>query len=193
MDTHPDIVDFLIVGLTSWLNSNSSFSLDSSVDLPLLNAFKIQLQLGWNALLLGLLTSPLLICQHNYYHCQGSRRSGNRWGTLLTGKLWNIIFQIWMNRNHSLHETLVIDHVSGQDQLRNAIILEHALGIKDLPTVYKPYFSSLPIILSRSIKYQKQWFLVIRSARESSHSFSHYDNFSINASLWSWIDLSPIS
>ena len=118
VDTHPDIVAFLISGLTSWLTPGTSFYLDTSVDLPLLNAFRIQLQLGWEAQLLGFITSPLLLCQHEYYNSQGSRKSGNRWGILLTCKLWNIIFQIWMNRNHSLHDTSFVDQISGQNQLK---------------------------------------------------------------------------
>ena len=88
-----------------------------------------------------------------------------------------------MNRNNSLHETEFIEKISGIDQLKTAIILEHALGIQNLPQVYNPYFSSLLSILQKSTKYQKQWFLVIRSARESNVSFRHYDNFSTNASL----------
>ena len=64
VDTHPDIIAFLINGLTSWLVPGRSFHLDTSVDFILLKAFRIQLQLGWEAQLLGLLTSPLLMCQH---------------------------------------------------------------------------------------------------------------------------------
>ena len=192
VDTHPEISDFLVKGLTSWLTPNCYFSFDSSVALPLQTAFLTQLQLGWEALLLGFLTTPLLHCQHSYYHSKGSRKSGNRWGIRLTAKLWNIIFQLWHNRNQSVHDKAFVDRVSGQDQLKTAIILEHALGIQTLPSVYHSYFGSLPNLQSQSVKYQKQWFLVIRTARESCGSFRHYDNFSIIPTLRTWIGLSPL-
>ena len=102
----------------------------------MLIAFNNQIRLGWEALLYGFISSSLLHNQHEYYKSQGSRKSGTRWGIRLTSKLWNIIFQIWMNRNNSLHETEFIEQVSGTDQLNTAIILEHAIGIQHLPHVY---------------------------------------------------------
>jgi hypothetical protein len=141
VDTQPDIQEFLISGLTSWLSPNSQFSLDTSIYLPMLIAFNNQIRLGWEALLYGFISSSLLHNQHEYYKSQGSRKSGTRWGIRLTSKLWNIIFQIWMNRNNSLHETEFIEQVSGTDQLNTAIILEHAIGIQHLPHVYLSYFS----------------------------------------------------
>ena len=97
-----------------------------------------------------------------------------------------------MHRNNCLHETEMINSLSGKDILKISIIHEHALGIKDLPSVYKSYFSSLSKLQEKTIKHQKQWFLVIRSGQESCLTFSHYDKFSTDPALRSWVGLSPL-
>ena len=192
-DTHPDIVTFIVNGLESWFN-NSPHHIDRhSLEHSMYLAFKTQVLLGWDSLLFGLVTSPIIICQQQYFSSIRSRRLGTRWGIQLVGKMWNIIYQIWTHRNNCLHETQALTQNCGKDQLKLAIIHEHVLGIGDLPSVYRPYFTSLPSLLEKSTKHQKQWFLVIRSGRESCLSFQHYDNFSTEPSLRSWIGLSSLS
>ena len=92
--------------------------------------FKTQLLLGWEALLFGCIASPLIISQQCHYTSLKSRKTGVRWGIQLVDKLWNIIYQLWTHRNKCLHDTEIINQNSGRDQLKTAIIHEHALGIK---------------------------------------------------------------
>ena len=119
-------------------------------------------------------------------------KSGTRWGVQLVAKLWNIIYQLWMHRNNCLRVTEMINTLSSKDILKTAIIHEYALGIKYLPSVYKSYFPSLSKNLKKSTKHQKQWFVAIRSGRESCLIFSHYDTFSTDPALRSWVGLSPL-
>ena len=140
-----------------------------------------------------MIASPLITSQQRYYSSASSRKTGVRWGIQLVNKLWNIIHQLWIHRNKSMYETEAINQNSGKDQLTQAIVHEYALGLKDLPPVYTTYFTSLSSLQSKSITYQKQWFLVIRSGRESCNTFQHYDNFSTEPSLRSWICLSSLS
>ena len=154
MDTHPDITDFLITGITNWNNSSKTFLLDTSVDSKLLLAFKIQLLLGWESLLYGFLVSPLVNCRQDHYTTKKSRRRGTRGGIQLTTELLNFIFQVWMNMNNTLRESDKHDKLCGKEQLRASIILEYALGIKDLTSLYLPYVYSLHKLLDKSIRYQ---------------------------------------
>ena len=95
--------------------------------------------------------------------------------------------------NAALHESEAIDRVHGIDLLDTAITSEFHRGLTDLPTVYAPYFiHSLPLLLSKPSRYKKQWFLIIRSARESSTSYLPPDHFSTTASLRKWIGLTPL-
>ena len=179
-------------GLSSWF-SNTTFSLcERSLDRTTLMAFKTQQLLGWRALLFGTIADSLIQCQQGHYKTTNSRKSGTRWGIQLVAKLWNIIYQLWIHRNNCLHDTEMINSLSGKNMLETAIIHEHALGIKDLPSVYKSYFSSLSKLQEKSIKHQKQWFLVIRSGREACLTFSHYDRFSTDPTLRSWVGLSAL-
>ena len=97
VNTHPDIIHFIISGLSAW-GSSLPFVLDTCIDASLLCAFKTQLTLGWEALLFGLLVSPIISYQHSYYKALGSRKSGVRWGVNLIDKLCNFIFQLWNDR-----------------------------------------------------------------------------------------------
>ena len=98
-----------------------------------------------------------------------------------------------MHRNNCLHETETVNKLCGKNQLRSSITHECDMGVKDLPSVYSAYFSSLPGLLSKSTRQQKQWFLVIRSGREACLGFIHYDNFSADPALRTWVGLSPLT
>jgi hypothetical protein len=97
-----------------------------------------------------------------------------------------------MSRNSILHETDAIDRLSGLAQLQQAITAEHSRGPGHLHRVYNRYFRhpTLPALLVSSVVAQKEWFLVIRSAREAIDLFA-YDAFAISPSLRAWIGLPP--
>ena len=186
-NTHPDIVTFITSGLECWYNSSVHHIDERSLYQSMYLAFKSQQLLGWEYLLFGLLASPLIKCQQQHYSSTNTRKLGTRWGIQLVEKMWNIIYQLWTHRNNCLHKTQALTQNSGKDQLKLAIIHEHDIGIGDLPSVYQHYFTSLPLFLEKAIKHQKQWFLLIRPGRESCLLFQHYDNFSTEPSLRSWI------
>ena len=78
-----------------------------------------------------------------------------RWAIRLIYKLWNIVHQIWINRNAALHKPDSIDKVQGIEILNSALTSELQLGLGDLPTVYASYFLlPLPSLLSRPSKYK---------------------------------------
>ena len=79
------------------------------------------------------------------------------------------------------------------EHLVEAVSLEHNRGLHNLPYVYAPYFlSTLPTLLNKTPKSVKQWFLVIRSGRESVDLQSYSDIFATDPSLRDWIGLSQI-
>ena len=191
-NTQPDIMEFIASGLSSWLTS-SSISPNISPEPQLQLAFHYQRLLGWEALLHGFLTNKIVHCQQQHYTEMKSRKLGTRWGSNITTKFWKIIQQIWIHRNNILHETTAINHLSGMEHLVEAVSLEHNRGLHNLPYVYAPYFlSTLPTLLNKTPKSVKQWFLVIRSGRESVDLQSYSDIFATDPSLRDWIGLSPI-
>ena len=102
-----------------------------------------------------------------------------------------MIQKMWIHRNKVLHEKEAINLLSGKDHLVEAIFLEHIQGLDQLPTVYAPYFViSLEGLLKKPISRMKEWFLVIRSGRESEGTYQYTDIFAKDKSLRSWVGLS---
>jgi hypothetical protein len=102
---------------------------------------------------------PLVTCQQAYYSSIQSRRRRERWAIRLIHRCWKILHLIWMHRNAALHES---------EANRGAITSENSRGLDSLHRVYAPYFRiPLADLLTRQISYQKQWFLLIRTAREA--------------------------
>ena len=193
VDTHPDILQFIFDGLSSWFSSQA-FSLDNSLDISMSFIFRTQMILGWESLLLGLIVTPIIVTQQKYYSDLGSRKLGTRWACNLIQKLWHIVHHIWIHRNSILHNTSSIDNLNGIHTLDSAISQEYSTGHNTLPPVYHPYFQ-IPCasILSKSVLYKKRWFLVIRTARESQCDFLPIDAFSTSVSLRQWIGLLPLA
>lgn len=108
-------------------------------------------------------------------------------------KLWNITQQLWLHRNDVLHNTEALNMLSGLTTLKLIIATEYNAGSSNLPGVYSTYFH-LPLqqLLKKSPNYLKQWFLIIRSARESCAISTRLDEFSSNGPLRTWVGLSPI-
>ena len=194
LDTHQDIVQFLISGLKSWFSDPTGYEpFHHASTHALHDAFTDQLQFSWFAILCGFLTSSLTHQQHLHYKAIGSRRSGNRWTINLISKLWSILHNIWKMRNDSLHSNQRLSQLSGLETLKIAIQMEHEQGVATLPTLYTSYFSTpLPTLLKKSNTHLKQWFLVIRSAREGFSGAPILDEFYTNPVLRTWVGLNTI-
>jgi hypothetical protein len=73
-----------------------------------------------------------------------------------------------MHRNAALHEAEAHHNNRGVTHLPSVITSEHFRGLDSLHRVYAPYFRiPLADLLNRQISYQKQWFLLIRTERET--------------------------
>ena len=193
-NTHPDIVSFIVSGLRSWFdNSNGYEPFHHASSHALHDAFTDQLKFSWFAVLCGFISSPLTHQQHLHYKSIGSRRTGHRWTVNLITKLWSIIHNIWKIRNDALHSTQRLPQLSGLDTLREAISMEHTQGVADLPPLYTSYFTTpLQTLLTKTPTYLKQWFLVIRSARECFAGTPVLDEFYTNPVLRTWVGLNTI-
>lgn len=157
---------FIISGLTSWLSSSIDFHIDTTVSPGISSAFRSQIKLGLESLLHNLFSKKLIQQQQQHYSSINSRKLGTRWGIRLTGKLWSFIQQIWIHRNNILHNTPSIDFISGKEHLVSDISSGHEAGLATLPRFYATYFlTPLHLLLSKPLKYQIRWFLLIRSGR----------------------------
>ena len=191
-ETQSDIVEFLGDGLESWFQSER-YEINENVDSHIRIAFESQILIGWESLLHGFMSKKLIMCQQLHYTSLKRRKLGTRWGIMLTIKLWQIIQKLWIHRNSVLHETEAINLVSGKEHLTEAVFLEHLQGLDNLPNVYAPYFlTPLENLLNKPITQLKQWFLVVRTGRESIETETFTDIFATDPSLRKWTNLPPI-
>ena len=72
-------------------------------------------------------------------------------------------------------------------------MFEFERGIDGIDKLYHPYHLdiSLDDLLKESIDFKRNWFAIIRQARENA-GFSYSDQFASNAQLRSWAGLSPL-
>ena len=141
-------------------------------------------------MLCGMITKDIINLQQLYYHHHSSLRSANRWATDLIKFFWNVLHSLWIQRNEALHKETSIYKNSRRVILSTSITQEYNRGSEHLPQTYSPYFKiTLPSLLTKPTKYLKRWFLIVRSARESSDLASPSDIFSYNGPLRSWINL----
>ena len=189
VDTHPNITSFICNGLLSW--TADPFGEEEPIDhLPphIYQTFDNQLNLGWFALLSGVLHPSIIQLQQSHYSSISTRRTGFSWGRKLILKLWNIIFELWKLRCHVLHNT-IIDQNHGDDHLKFSITVEYHMGAVGLPSQFDGYFIlPLDTLLSKPIDYKKRWFRLIRNAREVRNQ-NATDAFTKNVILRNWVHL----
>ena len=113
-----------------------------------------------------------------------------RWKVQPISRLCNIVNINGTNRNEALHDIDTIDRLSGIEILDRSISTEHLKDLDRFPPVYTSYFYlSLLVLLNRSNSYCRRWLLVIRSVCESFSSNAQIDDFTLNQSLWYWVEL----
>ena len=137
-----------------------------------------------------MITEDIVSLQHNYYHEIESKRSAQRWATDLIKQFWNILHQLWLQRNEAFHKEDSIFKLSRIHILKTSITNEYIHGLDNLPPLYSSYFQTpLPLLLKKPTKFLKRWFLLIRSARESSDGDCPFDIFTSNGPLRTWVKL----
>ena len=189
IDTDPTITDFLCNGITSWTQNPFGEELPLlHFPPPFITAFQNQLDIGWFGTLSGLLHPSLISLQQQHYSAIQSRRTGSAWGRRLTSKLWQHIHDLWMLRNRTLHDN-PIQSSQGEDHLNFAIKVEHLTGPIGLPKHYSDFFRvPLATLLLKPLAQRKQWFRLIRHAREIQKLPIH-DAFTTNVILRNWVHL----
>ena len=188
-DSEPNITKFLCKGLLSWTQDphGNEISLHN-IPAPALIPLNNQLSIGWYGTLSGLIHPSIISLQQKHYTAIQSRRTGSAWGHRLIRQLWQYIFDLWKLRNHTLHEN-PMPVGQGVDYLNFSIQVEYLTGPIGLPKHYKDFFTvSLTTLLNKPIEQRKQWFRLIRKAREI-RKLPIRDAFTTNVILRNWVHL----
>ena len=193
MNTHPDIVLTLFPLLLHWQSRAVSDNyISRSWPDTVRSAFVSQARIGWDNFLDGLLSKEWSCLQDKHYQSLGSRRLGSKWCSDFSKQLWIAVFAMWAHRNDVMHRTGKITEFSGGMELTAACRNEFAFGHADLDEIYHPYFDiSRADFLKESTDYKRNWFSIIRQARENAGQ-QYTDLFATCQSSRDWVGLSNL-
>ena len=192
IDTHPS----LRVGISQVLWNYYDGQTDRETYISTLisgevrRCFQSQARLGWTQFLQGFLVTDWANTQQAYYKSKGSRRTGRRWAVNLSKQLWRIIFGMWNHRNQEMFNSGLVNTLSGEELLKQAIQRELAAGLQGLLPIYSSYFrTTTRSLFSKPVEYMKQWLVIIRRGRvQSGHMYD--DEIARNQTVQKWIGLS---
>ena len=190
VDTHPAIVSTLFPLLITWQSTPGyNHHISSTWPREVRSTYISQARLGWDSFLSGLLSTQWSSLQDGYYQSLGSRKLGSKWSSDLSKRLWQAVYAMWEHRNSVLHQTAKISEFSGRAELETACILELTLGPALLPVLFHPYFEiSRTEFLTESLDYKRNWFAIIRQAREAT-GYIYSDLFVSCQSSRDWVGL----
>ena len=96
-----------------------SYDNNTTGDTILQIVLRIQLLIGWEALINGFVVTGLIEYRQRYYTTMGMKKRSNRWRDQLVNFMWAIIKSHWIHRNQCLHETEALARLSGVKDLKN--------------------------------------------------------------------------
>ena len=132
--------------------------------------FESQQSIGWRQMMGGCLSLEWAREQDRYYKWIGIRKTGKRWVVALIKKLWEIAWDIWDDRNSTLHNTPLAADLSGAASLDKAIREEYQLGGDGLPGPVRSQFQQdIETVLGASLMQRKSWLVMVRASRELVH------------------------
>jgi hypothetical protein len=104
-DTDPSIAAYFssVLSCRSFLPEDEEHN-DQWMPDEMIPAMEEQTAIGWDNLLLGLLSTRWMQLQHQHLQSKHSRKSPERWAIDMTYKLLQISHKLWTTRNGILHE-----------------------------------------------------------------------------------------
>jgi hypothetical protein len=168
--THPTIRRGLISLLTQWY-SHTPWTPPATTDPLVARAFADQLQLGWERIGDGMIAQSWAPAQQQYYDSLHRKTTGTRWSSRIISRIWQMIWDLWMNRQKALQDPTSLALARRNTALSEAIS-SHYLGFQtltenqdpDLNPLLNRWFSRpLPILLAETIAAKEQWLAMVIS------------------------------
>ncbi len=172
--TCPDIQDAIVRNLNHWRHLQPLALTES----PSTNtAIQEQANIGWQAMLEGLLSKRWKLLQMRYYRQQGKQKSINKWQQRLIRLLLQCGQGQWKHRNEYKHILGRPRHKAFEAKLNQCIIQAFRIGEKHLLPGDKHYIQqSLISVLSKPLRNRKQWLLNVHNARQRFLRKKHHDD-----------------
>ena len=162
VDTEPVILH-LITSL--WYGKQPN--LPSIQSTKLRKMWNTLVDIGTQSMWKGLLPKDMCSIQHDHYKLIGSRRTGMKWGTELTGKLLRASLNLWLERCAIVHAQTA-DGIKGMERiaLDSEIRKEKRINLHDM-NHDDYYLLSIPLdkLLQEPVEVQRGWLCSVKIAR----------------------------
>lgn len=122
-------------------------------------------RMGWDAAFDANWHIDWIAIQQRYYEYLGSRRTGKRWLVSLIKKLWDIAWDLWMDRNHT---NARLKTARLRSVLEKKVTREFRQGYLDLHVRSHQLFTASPldIKLTKSDNLLESWLLRVSRTRD---------------------------
>jgi hypothetical protein len=138
---HPELVELIVLGLTSWRNS-SLLPLEYDILEPtLIQAYRKQRRIGWRSFIEGYWAIDWRLCQAAHFNQINSQKSSILWISRVQRKIWHIAWKMWEQRNEFLHHNGETIHTYEMNALGEEIQKEWDEGLGQLPPTYNHLFN----------------------------------------------------
>ena len=187
----PDLAN-LAINILSSFKSNQPVTLHDNVLFDgVFKVFTAQKSIGWRLFIDGCFSYEWAKVQQEYLDWMGSRKSGKKWVANLICQLWDLQWNTWMHRNSVLHNTPIVELMSGTACLDQALRHEWRLGFNDMPVTIKAMLPDhIETVLQMRVADKKGWLVLLRRTRESQGDNRIQDEFSKEgSSLRKWVGL----
>jgi len=162
--TMPDLRHAIVTRLKAW--KTHSPQIDPQYTWPGVNDLvKKQDLVGWRSFLEGCILHEWAAKQQAYYDWLKRKNTGKRWTTTLIKKLWEVIWDMWQQRNDELKNPTSLASLREHARLDLLISADYAnirrLSLKDRRWFRRPK----EVVYTESIDYKNQWLESVSLAR----------------------------
>jgi hypothetical protein len=103
-EKHPSVTQLLLAHLHAWRTHQETHFPTPTIP-ALKTTYLDQQEIGWFNFLQGQISTYWATIQSNHYLLLNSKQSCTTCAIRLIAHLWDILWKMWLHRNHILHET----------------------------------------------------------------------------------------
>ena len=166
------LAQVIIDNLTAWRQQSPfpPLPLDRNIRAAVLD----QDDIGWRSFLDGFISKKWKIVIEKHFQATGSRKSAELWTSKMVRQIWDMQWQLWMNRNETLYGEGNTIHLEEINAINEELTKQWMQGISDLPrTRYQHLFQGeFRLLYQKDHNQKRQWLTSVWLAREQHSATS---------------------
>ena len=124
--------------------------------------------IGWRSFLDGFISTKWKIVIERHFQTTGSQKSAELWTSKMVRQIWDMQWQLWMNRNDTLYGEGNTIHLEEINAINEELTKQWMQGLADLPrTRYQHLFQGeFRLLYQKDHNQKRQWLTSVWLARE---------------------------